>query len=163
MTRKISHYGAEKVVLNELGEPMFRRCITHDGKGTKDVPISERGFVKQLDVQVLLKRSFFSEADYEQHTAFFVQKYRCKMPKDRDLEFVYFKYNPKTMGTVCIRNFDKRYAFNIAIHSKDDQKKYGIKKIGKAKKVSLEKAKAMLQNHEVLGLFNDRGENKVMV
>jgi len=69
MSPKISRYGAEKVIMSEEGKPMFRRCITHDGKGTQDIPVTERGFVKDLEVSILIRKRYFSEVDYENHTA----------------------------------------------------------------------------------------------
>jgi len=163
MSRSISRYGAETVIMNELGEPCFRRCITADGKVTKDIPVSERGFVKELEVSVILKRSYVSEADFKEHIGFFVQKYKLKMPSDRYLQFAFFKYEPKSMGCICIRNFDTNVTFSIEVMNEDNQKEFGIRKVGKVVKISAEKAQAMLRDKEVLGLFNDNGENIVIV
>ena len=150
MSPKISRYGAEKVIMSEEGKPMFRRCITHDGKGTQDIPVTERGFVKDLEVSILIRKRYFSEVDYENHTAYFVQKYKLSMPKDRELEFVYFKYDPKSMGNVCVRDFRAEMNAQVGtgylgttwvdITSENDAYLYGIKKVGRPVKVSAEKA-----------------------
>ena len=121
------------------------------------------GFTKTLDVAVLLKRTYFSEVDYQKHSAYFKVVFRCKMPKDRYLEYAYFKYDKKSMGSVAIRNFDSGLTFTIDIMSKDNQKEFGIKPIGKPVKISAEKANVMLREKEVLGLFNDLGHNIVIV
>ena len=161
MGKLISRFGSEKVILNELGEPMFRRCITADGKTTQDFPVTERGFTKTLDVNVILRREYFSERDYTHKVAYLVQKYHCKMPKDRDLRLCYFKYDPKIMQIVCIRNFDNGTAWSIEVMNPENQKLYGIKAVGKPKRITPQKAKVLLREKEALGLFNDNGENRV--
>jgi hypothetical protein len=163
MSRAINKFGSEKVILSENGEPMFRRVMDRDGKVTQDFTVESKGFVKTLDVAVILKRTYFSEVDYQQHTAFFTQKYKLKMPKDRYLEFVYFKYDPKAMESVCVRNFDTGVTFSINVMSPENQKEYGIKPVGKPVKISANKASVMLREKEVLGLFSDKGENIVIV
>jgi hypothetical protein len=171
LSRSISRYGFEKVITNEEGKPMFRRCITHDGKGTRDIPVEEKGFVKELEVKVIIRKRYFSEVDYEAHTAYFVQKYKLSMPTDRALEFVYFKYDAKSMGNVCVRDFRNEMNSQVGtgylgttwidLFSPNDSYMYGIKKVGRAVKVSEQKAKVMLREHEVIGLYSKSGENIV--
>ena len=161
MGNKISRFGSEKVILNEVGDPMFRRCVTADGKTTQDFPVTERGFTKTLDVNVILRREYFSERDFTHKTAYLVQKYHCKMPNDRALKYCYFLYIPKKMQIVCIRNFDNGTAWSIEVMNPENQKEYGIKAVGKPKKISAQMAKVMLREGEALGIFNDSGENLV--
>ena len=93
------------------------------------------------------------------------------MPKDRELEFVYFKYEPKSMGNVCVRDFRAEMNAQVGtgylgttwvdITSENDAYLYGIRKVGRPIKVSAEKAHAMLREKAVLGLYNKSGENIV--
>ena len=160
---KISKFGAETVILSESGEPMFRRIMDDDGKVTKDIPVTEKGYVKELTVSVILKRSYWSDADFTEHIGFFVQKYQLKMPNDRNLKFCFFYFEPKAMETVCIRNFDTNVTFSINPMNEDNAKEFGITKVGSVEKITPEKAMVMLRERQVLGLFNDDGSNIVIV
>jgi hypothetical protein len=160
---KISKFGSETVILSESGEPMLRRIMDDDGKVTKDIPVTEKGYVKEMEVSVILKRSYWSDADFTEHIGYFVQKYQLKMPSDRNLRFCYFFYQPKAMENVCVRNFDMGYTFTINVLNEENQQQYGIKKFGKVQKITPEKAMVMLRERQVLGLFNDDGSNIVIV
>ena len=163
MSRSINKFGSEKVILNENGDPMFRRVMDRDGKVTQDFPVESKGYTKEMEVSVILKRSYWSEIDFQEHVAYFVQKYRLKMPSDRYLQYCYFFYKPKAMESVCLRNFDTGVTFSINPMNEQNAKEYGIKPVGKPVKISAEKATVMLREKEVLGLFNDSGHNIVIV
>jgi hypothetical protein len=61
MGKKISKFGAEKIIFDEKGLPLFRRCENADCSLTKDYTPEEKGFVKQLDVSVVQRKEYFSE------------------------------------------------------------------------------------------------------
>ena len=157
MGKLSSKKGFESVNLNDLGVPMFRRVVDDYGKETIDVPVTEKGFVKELTVQLIVKREYFSERLFENKLAIFLCTYKLKMPKDRYLEFVYFYYE-KGFSNVCIRNFDTGLTTSINIMNPKNQKEYGIKPISK-KRITIEKAKALMQDKLVLPqIYNDAGE-----
>jgi hypothetical protein len=152
-----SKKGAEKVVLNELGEPMFRRIMDDYGNETQDFTIESKGFVKELEVSLIVKREYFSERSFTDKVAYFLTTYKLKMPKDRYLEFVYFYYE-KGFSNVCIRNFDTSLTTSINIMNPQNQKEFGIKAISK-KRITVEKAQSLMRDGLVLPqISNYNGE-----
>jgi hypothetical protein len=154
---KVSKKGYETVILSENGEPMFRRIMDNDGKETQDFSVESEGFVKELEVSLIIKREYFSERSFTDKVAYFLTTYKLKMPKDRYLEFVYFYYE-KGFSNVCIRNFDTSLTTSINIMNPDNQKEFGIRQIGK-KRISIEKANALIRDKAVLPyIYGDNGE-----
>jgi hypothetical protein len=154
---KISKKGYETVILSEEGLPMFRRIMSDDGSITQDFTVESEGFTKELTVQLIQKREYFSERSFENKTAIFLVTYKLKMPKDRALQYVYFYYE-HGFSNVCIRNFDTGLTTSINIMNPDNQKEYGIRQIGK-KRISITKANALIRDKLVLpDIYGDSGE-----
>ena len=157
MVKISSKKGYEKVVLNELGNPCFRRVVDDYGKQTIDVPVTEKGYVKELTVQLIQKREYFSERTFENKVAIFLCTYQLKMPHDRALQYVYFYYE-HGFSNVCIRDFDLGTATSINVMNPDNQKYYGIKQISK-KRISIEKVNALIRDKAVLpDIYGYNGE-----
>jgi hypothetical protein len=157
---KISKLGAEKIIFDEQGLPMFRRCENRDCSTTKDYTPEEKGYVKQLDVSVIQRKEYFSERTFEEKVAYFLITFRCNMPHDRNLKLCYFYYDPKKMSNVCVRNFAPNSAITTSINvlNTESQAYYNIKQVSK-KRISEGKARMLVTNREVLPCeFNDSGE-----
>jgi hypothetical protein len=152
-----SKKGYEKVILDSEGNPCFRRVVDDYGKQTIDVPVTEKGFVKELEVQLIQKREYFSERTFENKVAIFLLTYKLKMPKDRALQYVYFYYE-HGFSNVCIRNFDTGLTTSINIMNENNQKEYGIRQISR-KRISITKANSLIRDKAVLpDIYGDNGE-----
>jgi hypothetical protein len=157
MGRISTKKGYETFIFNENKEPMFRRITDDWGKETVDIPVTEKGYVKELTVQLIQKLEYFSERSFQQKTAIFLCTYKLKMPRDRSLQYIYF-YFEDGFSNVCIRDFDLGITTSINIMDTKNQKLYGIKQISR-KRISIEKANVLIRDKAVLpDIYNDSGE-----
>jgi hypothetical protein len=141
--------GYEELKFDEKGEPYFERTISEDGT-TKKVTMEENGFVKQLEVSIIVRREGYSPS-MEKRIWFGLQKLKFQVPLDDSRYHDNYLYFNKHMGFPCVRHINLKQDFTEGL----DMSSEFIQKTEKAQRITALKARELLQNHEVLGIFND--------
>lgn len=154
MTKSI---GSEKVKFDETGTPYFERVISEDGT-TKKVTMEENGFVKQLEVSIVIRREGFSPS-MEKRVWFGLQKIRFQIPEnDSNFRDAYLFF-AKGMSFPCLRWLGQKADYcetlDLQPFTKGDMTVKLIEKIGKAERVTGQRARVLLQSKEILGVYND--------
>jgi hypothetical protein len=160
--------GNEKIQFDEFGNLYLLKTISKDGQTEKIQPENATlPYLKEVTVQVIWVRTGYDET-MRAKKWFGIQSLKIFIPKERQFKYHYLAYDKKAMSNVCVVVFDpaihdgvyNRIAYDFCLQpSPTDSREVGwIKPIGKPKTITELKAKEMLQNKEVLGVFSDNGE-----
>jgi hypothetical protein len=145
--------GYEKLKFDSEGTPYFERTISKDGT-TRNVSMEENGFVKSLTVDVIIRREGFSPT-MERKIWLGLQKLEFKIPaRDSRYRFHYLKFE-KGMTSPCLSIFDPSLGTFCGITERLDITSEFVRKVGSAKKITPQKAKQLVQDKAVLGIFSD--------
>lgn len=145
-------------MFSKEGIPYFR-C------GETDKTLEECGFSKTIETKAIIKREIVSERSFTKKVGYFLVDLTYKIPIDeKKYRYSWFYYHPEQgMKTICIRNFTPFMVDNFGNYQ---QLTYGInpynrtflKVRSKPKRITENEARALIQNHEILGIFSETVE-----
>lgn len=159
----------EKLMFDEKGNPFYRyRKHGHNDPNFEDRPPEQNGLVKELSINVILKRSGY-DATMREKVWFGLQELQIKIPQEKALRYHYLKFESKAMSNICVvivspQILDQQgncntiaYTFNIQ-PNRESQEFDWVRAIGKPKTISALKAQSLLANKQVLAVLTDQGE-----
>jgi hypothetical protein len=160
---------AKKIKFNEKNEPYFEyRKNGHKDTEFINQTLESNGYVKDLTVNVILKRSFYSPQG-EPKVWFGLQSVKVSIPNEKSFQYYYLYYDPKAMQNVCVSiispqlidEFDNinSVTYNFNLQPKRESLEYEwVRLIGKPKSISKIQASAFLKSKYALCVLTDSGE-----
>lgn len=151
-----------KYVLNENNNLVYRSWITQKeqkndkwvnvGKRTEDIPVSELGYTKKIEDNIILKKTVPSRETFEGFDVLlFLKKIVYEVRKDKPYVYL-IKTENKQSRKVCIKDFDSGVTGFVPTKSNE----FVTVEESKAKLVSEEKVKEMYNQ----GLISDVFESE---
>jgi hypothetical protein len=117
------------------------------------------GLVKNLDFQIIIKRSAISESTLTKKTGFFLQRYKVSIPKEKRYNDDYISM-PKGVKRPHINHLAQSLGnycgFCEAISPNDTEY---IKKVGTAKRITVTEARHLIEQKAVIGVFTEDGSD----
>ena len=149
--------GCRKLDFTEKLEPYFIETIDKQGT-TKTLTMKDCGYVKELVFDVVIFREFFSPSG-EPRKWFGLQECVAKIPNERSYRYIYL-FKSKDMDNIAITFVDPLTLDNFGTHSMvttlvDISDGQYIRKVGSAKKLTIEQVRLKLKNREILGIYRD--------
>lgn len=149
--------GQQKLEFDEKLDPYFTETTNKNG-ATKKLNMSEAGYVKSIEFNIIIKREFYSQ-NGEPKIWYGLQRMVAKIPNERSFRYL-FLYKEPTMQNIAITYFDPTVLDGFGTHAKitsliDFSDGQYVKKVGSAKKLSVEQLRLKIKNREILGVFKD--------
>jgi hypothetical protein len=151
----------QKLMFDKNGVPFFRFS---NKDGLTDKSLEQCGFSKTVETKAIIRREIYSEKDFLKKVGYFLVDLVYKIPSDeRKYKYSWFYFDPKCMTNIILRNFSP---FMVDGFGNYLQIAYGINlsnktflaQKSKPVRIKESEARALLQNHEVIGLFKEGQE-----
>jgi hypothetical protein len=154
----------ERILWDENGSPSYEKTsetLGWDGEKfvvistkTESLTLAQKGFVKELELQMILGRTIGSEKDFKEHGQYFLAKFHMQISKAKAARNAYLKLTTKGRPYVYVfqQAMGGAYSQEVGFNG-GDSGFVEVEKLEEETKISIKEATNLLRTRKALGVY----------